>query len=160
MRSLGPIVVGVLFAAPAAAQQATATLNATLPPTARLSISTSSVTFPDANPDLVPVIGSSPPAVTITAKARASSGATVTLTVEATDDLRSGMDTIPVNNVTWTAAGPGFVAGTLSRSSPQILGTWGNSGVQTGQQSFLFANRWTYAPGTYSVTLVYTLSSP
>ena len=160
MRSLGPLVLGVLVAAPAAAQQATATLNVALPPTARLSISSSTITFPDANPDLVPVVSSSPPSVTITAKARASFGATVTLTVEATDDLRSGLDTIPVSTITWTAAGAGFVGGTLSRSSPQLLGTWGNSGLQTGQQSFQFANRWTYAPGIYTVTLVYTLTSP
>ena len=60
MRSLGPLVLGVLVAAPAAAQQATATLNVALPPTARLSISSSTITFSDANPDLMPVVNSSP----------------------------------------------------------------------------------------------------
>ncbi len=160
MKFSGPFLLLVVLASPVAAQQATATLNATLPPTARLSLSTSSIMFLDADPDLVPVLTASPPAVTITAKARASFGGTVTLTVQASDDLRSGLDTIPVSNIRWTATGAGFVAGTLSHASPQVLGSWGNSGVQTGQQTFLFANRWTYPPGTYTVTLVYTLSAP
>jgi hypothetical protein len=148
------------LAAPAAAQQATATLNANLPPLARLSLSTSSIVFPDADPDTLPLVPSSPPAISITAKARASHGSTITLTVEASDDLRSGLDTIPVGNITWTATGSGFVGGTLNRTSPQVLGTWGASGVQSGEQSFLFANRWTYATGTYTVTIVYTLAAP
>ena len=160
MRATGTLVLFLLLATPAAAQQATATLNANLPPIARLSLSTSGIMFPDADPDMVPIVPASPAAVTITAKARASFGGTITLTVEASDDLRSGLDTIAVSSITWTAVGPGFINGTLSRATPQVLATWGTSGVQTGQQSFHFANRWTYSPGTYTVALVYTLASP
>jgi hypothetical protein len=161
MRPSGTALLFLAFvAAPAGAQQATATLNANFPPTVRLSLSTSSITFADADPDVVPLVAASPPAITVTAKARAASGGTVVLTVEASDDLRSGLDTIPVSNITWTAAGPGFVAGTLSRGAPQVLGTWSASGVHVGQQSFSFANRWTYATGTYTVAIVYTLSAP
>ena len=143
-----------------AQQQVTATLNANLPPVARLSLSTTSISFPDADPDLVPSVPASPPVLTITAKARASQGGTVTLTVEAADDLRSGRDTIPVSALTWTATGSGFVSGTLSRTTPQVLATWAGSGVRTGDQSFRFANKWTYATGTYTVTILYTLSAP
>ena len=161
-RTLSLLLLGsFVLAFPAAAQQqVTATLNANLPPLARLTLSTSSITFPDADPDVLPSVPSAPPAVTITAKARASYGSTVTLTVEATDDLRSGLDTIPVSALTWTATGPGFVSGTLSRTTPQVLATWSGSGARTGDQSFAFANRWTYATGTYTLTIVYTLSTP
>jgi hypothetical protein len=154
---LGPLLTGV---SAGAQQQVTATLNANLPPLVRLSLSTNTITFPDADPDRVLSIPSSPPSVTITAKARASIGSTVTLTIEATDDLRSGLDTIPVSTVSWTATGPGFVSGTLSRTGPQVLATWGGSGTRSGDQSFAFANRWNYATGIYTVTIVYTLSAP
>ena len=160
MRRVANVLLTLAFAAPAAAQQATATLNANLPPVARLSLSTNSITFVDADPDMLPAVPASPPSVSVVAKMRATQGATATLTVEATDDLRSGLDIIPVSNITWTGTGPGFVGGTLSRMSPQLLGSWSSSGVRAGEQRFVFANRWTYAPGTYTVTLVYTLSSP
>ena len=143
-----------------AQQQVTATLNASLPPIARLSLSTTSISFADADPDLVPSLPSSPPSVTITAKARATQGSAVTLTIEATDDLRSGLDTIPASALTWTATGAGFVPGTLSRTTPALLATWTGPGVRTGDQSFRFANKWTYATGTYTVTILYTLSAP
>ena len=109
---------------PAAAQSDTATLNASVNTLARLSLSATSLTFPDADPDTVPLIASTPPTITITAKGRATEGGQITLTVQATDDLRSGVDTIPASAITWTATGAGFVPGTLSASTPQPVATW------------------------------------
>ena len=164
-RSLVPILIPALFAAktvtPVAAQvAATATLNANLGGLAKLSFSTNAISFPDANPDLFPQVAAVPAAVTITAKSRASQGGTVTLTVQASDDLRSGLQTISANAITWTGSGPGFTTGTLSRTSPQIVASWSGSGVRTGTQSFMFKNLWTYPTGTYTVSLLYTLTSP
>jgi len=153
-------LAAVAFTAPAAAQTATATLSGNLGGLAKLSLSSTTLSFPDSNPDTVPQIPAAGGAIVITAKARATAGATVTLTVLATDDLRSGLDTIPITALTWTASGAGFVNGTMSRQVPQVVGTWAGSGVQTGTQMFRFQNSWAYATGTYSVSLVYTLVAP
>jgi len=144
----------------AAAQSATATLSASLTPIARLSLSTNSLSFPDADPDLVPQVAAAQGPVAITAKARAPEGGVVTLTVQASDDLRSGITVLPASLVTWTGAGPGFVSGTLSPTTAQVVAAWTGSGVHSGTQTFFFENRWTHPTGTYSVTLVYTLSVP
>lgn len=163
MRQPLPVLVlacAVACGARAAAQSATATLSAPVTPLARLSLSTNSLSFPDADPDLVPQVQAAQGPVTITAKARAAPGGVVTLTVQAGDDLRSGITVLPASLVTWTGSGPGFVAGTLSTASAQIVATWSGSGVHTGSQTYLFENRWTHPTGTYTVTLLYTLSVP
>lgn len=159
-RVLVPLVSIVVCAASLAAQTANSTLSASIPSLARLSFSTGTLSFPDADPELVPQVPALPGAVTITAKARASQSSLVTLTVQATDDLRSGVTLLPASLVTWTGNGPGFVGGTLSRTVPQIVATWSGSGVRVGTQSYFFENRWTHPTGIYSVTLVYTLTAP
>jgi hypothetical protein len=145
---------------PAAAQQITdtATLNATFGGLARLSFSSSNISFPDADPDFVPNIPASQGPITITAKARTSPNGAVTLTVQSSDELRSGLNTIPASHITWTATGPGFTNGTLSAASPQLVATWTDSGVRTGTQTFFFKNLWTYATGIYTLTMTFTLT--
>jgi hypothetical protein len=154
------LIAALAVAVPAAAQSATSTLNANLGGIAKLSLSSTTLSFPDADPDTVPLIPAAGGAITITAKARASLAATVTLTVVAADDLRSGVDTIPASALTWTTAGTGFVNGTVSRATPQVVGSWTGSGIRTGTQTYRFQNSWTYKTGTYSVSLLYTLVSP
>ena len=147
-------------AVPAGAQTVNATLTANLGGLARLSLSSTTLSFPDANPDTVLAVPAAGGAITITAKARGGAGSTVTLTVLAADDLRSGLNTIPASALSWVAAGAGFVNGTVSRIAPQVVGSWSGSGVRSGTQTFAFQNSWTYATGTYSVSLLYTLVSP
>jgi hypothetical protein len=48
----------------------------------------------------------------------------------------------------------------MSRTTAQAVGSWISSGSRTGTQSYTLANAWTYATGTYSTTLTYTLSAP
>jgi hypothetical protein len=144
---------------PAAAQTDTATLNASINGQARLSLSTLAITFPDADPDTVPSIPAAQGPVTISAKARTSLNGAVTLTIQAADQLRSGLDTIPASQVTWTATGSGFTNGTLSAASAQIVAAWTGSGVHSGTQSFFFRNLWSYATGIYTVTMTFTLSA-
>ena len=143
---------------PAHAQVATATLTANINGLAKLSFSTNSIAFPDGDPDVFPQLEA--PAITVTARARAGLGTVVSLTVQASDDLRSGVNTIGADAVTWVATGPGFTAGTLSRTDPQLVASWTGSGVRTGTQTYRFRNRWTYAYGTYTTSLLYTLTSP
>jgi hypothetical protein len=149
-------------AAPANAQPAasTAVLSADIRTIAKLSLPTTNVVFPDADPDLVPKIPPTGGALSITAKARAARGSQVILTIQAADDLRSGLNVIGAQAITWTATGPGFSGGTLSKTSSVRLAQWAGSGVRTGTQTLFFANLWTYTTGTYSATLLYTLTAP
>ncbi len=153
------LIVVAAGAEPAAAQTANATLNASVNGLARLSLSSATISFPDADPDTVPTITASQGPITLTAKARTSQNGGVTLTVLASGPLRSGLKTIPESNITWTAAGAGFTNGTLNAVSAQTVAAWTGSGVRTGTQTFIFKNLWSYAAGTYTLTMTYTLSA-
>jgi hypothetical protein len=144
------------------AATATGSLSAsvTVSAMAKLTLSRAVVTFPSADPDSSPSIAAAEGAVTITAKGKTSTGATLSLTLRADDDLLSGSDRIPISNVTWTASGAGFAAGTLSKAAAQTVASWTNSGNRTGTQSFALANSWNYAAGTYTTTAQYTLTAP
>lgn len=144
----------------AASLSRTATATATVTALAKLTLSSTTLAFPDADPDSTPNVPASGGPLTITAKARTTVGSTVTLAVVATADLRSGLDVIPVTQMRWTSTGTGFVAGTMSRTSAQVVASWVGSGAWTGTQSYTLANSWTYATGTYSATLTYTLTAP
>lgn len=137
-----------------------ATLSLNVASQARLSFSSTTLVFADADPDSVPLVPGSPSTITVTAKARTTRNAQVVLTVQATDDLRSGVNTLPASLITWSGSGDGFVSGVLSQASAQLLAAWTGSGIRTGAQSFAFQNSWTHPPGTYSATFVYTVSMP
>ena len=62
---------------------------------ARLSLSSTGVSFPDSNPDAVPQVPGTPGPLVLTVKARTTLNATVRLSVLASDDLRSGVRTLP-----------------------------------------------------------------
>lgn len=144
----------------AAAQTATGTLSANVGTIAKLNLSTASASFPDADPDAVPQVPTAGGPILITAKSRATPGVQVVLTVQAADDLRSGVNVIAASNISWTASGTGFVGGTLSKLSPVTLATWTGSGIRSGSQQLYFRNLWTHPTGTYTVSLLYTLSAP
>lgn len=147
-------------AARAAGQASTATMSANVGTFAKLTLSTATASFPDADPDAVPQIPSAGGPILITAKSRAQPGMQVLLTVQAPDDLRSGINVIAASNITWTATGAGFVGGTLSTLSPVTVAMWTGSGVRSGSQQLYLRNLWTHPTGTYTVSLLYTLSSP
>src|SRR4051794_37304514 len=148
--------------ATAGAQPATntATLSADIRTIAKLSLSSTTVSFPDADPDVLPLVSPVGGALSITAKARATTGSQVLLTVQAADDLRSGVNVIAATAITWTTTGNGFASGTVSKSAPVTVAQWTGSGVRSGTQTLFFRNLWTYATGTYTASLLYTLSAP
>ncbi len=159
--ALAPIVWALAaFATPAEAQTSTVTLSADIGPLAKLTLSAATVSFPDADPDAAPQVAPLSGPIIITAKSRATAGSQVILTVVGSDDLRSGIDVISASAITWTATGAGFQPGTLSKTSPVTVARWTGSGIRTGTQQLMFRNLWTYATGTYSATLTYTLTSP
>ena len=154
-------VWAVLVATPVAAQTTTtATLSANVGTLANLTLSSVSVSFPDADPDAVPQVSAAGGPLTITTKARATHLSQVMLTVQANGPLRSGLNTIAAGAITWTSTGTGFVAGTLSSAASVTVGSWIGSGTRAGTQTLKFQNLWTYATGTYTATLTYTLSAP
>jgi len=152
------IILGAIV--DAASLSRTATATATVAAAAKLSLSSTTLTFPDADPDTTPAIPASGGAITITAKARTTIGSTVSLSVRAGDDLKSGLDTILATQLQWTTTGTGFVAGTMSKTAAQPVASWTSSGSWTGTQSYTLLNSWSYATGTYSATLTYTLTAP
>jgi len=159
----GVVAVAVVSAGTipyAASLSRTATATATVSALAKLTLSSLTLAFPDADPDTVPNIPASGGPLTITAKARTTIGSTVTLVVVASGDLRSGLDVIPATQIRWTTSGTGFVPGTMSKAAAQMVATWVSSGSWTGTQTYSLTNAWTYAIGTYSTTLTYTLTAP
>jgi hypothetical protein len=155
------VLIATVLAPPAMAQEtATATMNVTVSTMAKLTVSTATLTCPDANPDLSPQVAALQGALSISAKARSTDGSQVVLTIQAADDLRSGLQVIPASAISWTVTGAGFAPGTLSKASPVTLGQWSGSGSRSGTQTLLFQNLWTYATGTYTCTLTYTLTGP
>jgi len=125
-----------------------------------LSVSPASISFPGADPDVMPVVAAAP--VIVTVRVRQNSGPW-TLTVLAGGDLIAGSATVDITNVSWTATpAPPFQNGTLSKTVAQTLaaGTGNVNPAENGSVTFRLANSWNYSAGNYTQTLVFTLSSP
>lgn len=151
------LAAGVAFGA---TDTKTLTINATVNARAKLTLDIAAITFADADPDLTPSIPSSPATVGITASIRTGAASTATLTTKTATDLVSGSDTILISNVTWTASGSGFVAGTMNKTTEQSVGSWTGSGNRTGTITPVLANSWSYPPGAYAATATFTLAAP
>ncbi|HEX7124757.1 MAG TPA: hypothetical protein VF406_03135 [Thermodesulfobacteriota bacterium] len=137
------------------------TINAVVNDRATLTLSTATINFPDSDPETVLSIAASENPVTVSARVRTGATSTPTLTVQANGDLSNGTDTIPISNVTWTASGSPFVAGTMNATVAQSAATFGTgSGSYTGTFSYFLANDWAYNVGTYTATATYTLTAP
>jgi hypothetical protein len=136
----------------------TVTVTAIVNAKAKLTVGPAGVSFADADPDVTPILPASAD-VTVDVKSRTTTNGAVTLTVQSGTNLTSGSDSIAIANLTWTAAGTGFAAGTMATSAVS-LGAWTGGGTQSGTQSYLLANSWNYKTGTYGATITYTLTAP
>lgn len=117
------------------------------------------VDFPDADPDVTPVIG--PIQLRIRVNAPVGPGSLWTLTLLADTDLTSGTDVIPASSVSWVASpSPPFQDGTLSTTVPTLVGSGTTSAHQWGMMDFYLLNSWGYEPGSYTAQATYTLSIP
>lgn len=150
------LTAGAALAAPATSTQ-TLTINFTPAARAKLTLSAASITFPDSDPDLSPTVTAGP--ITVTSAVRTGTASTPTLTVLCTD-LISGTNTIPSGNVSWTATGAGYMAGTMNKTTAQNAGSWSGSGNNVGTFTYALVNSWSYVTGTYAATATYTLSAP
>jgi hypothetical protein len=149
-----------IAAADAAAQTVTqdVTATATVLGRARLDI-TGTVAFADADPQTTPTIDAA--ALNLAVRVRTTPTNTYSLTVQADGDFVGPDGTIPIGNLSWTTGGPGgYSPGTASSAAAVSLGTWTGPGARIGTQTYTLVNSWDYAPGTYTVTLTYTLTVP
>lgn len=140
-------LVAIVSLAPGMAQAASA----------KLSFSGTTLTFPSADPDAVPVIAATENPIQIRVAVNGPAGIISQLSVLAGGDLMSGADRIPIGKVTWTAQGSGFLSGRLSSTDTQLVGQWTGKTNVTGDLRFWLENSWSYAVGDYSQNLVYTL---
>lgn len=136
------------------------TVNTNIAARASLVLASATINFPDADPTTVPSIAAAENAVNVIARVRTGSSSVASLQVLAASDLTSGANVIAVSNVTWTATGTGFVAGTMNSTTPQTAGSWTGPGEQIGTFSYFLANSWNFATGSYSTTVTYTLTAP
>jgi len=151
--------VGLLCARVSSAQSTqTLTINATVSARAELTISPTTINFPDASPTTTPSI---PANSTVSVTANVRTGGTPTLKVLANGNLTSGANSIAITNVTWTASAAPFIAGTLNSATSQDAATFSSgSGSYSGVFTFALANSWARADGSYTQTATYTLTAP
>ena len=124
-----------------------------------LTLSPGGIAFPDASPDVVPMIG--PAVVSVTVKAVGPTGVPWTLTLIANSDLRSGPDVIPISVISWTSSpNPPFRDGTLSAVTPRVLATGITHTFTAFTMNFSMLNSWSYDAGNYSSAATLTLAAP
>jgi len=126
-----------------------------------LSLSPAVITFPSSDPDTVPLVSAAP--VQVTYRIRSNGNSPWSLTVLAAGDLVAGASRVDISNVTWVATpAPPFQNGTLSKTVAQRVAS-GNGNVNPntlGSITFRLANSWTYNTGSYTQTVLFTLSAP
>jgi len=148
-RILPALAAWALLASPAAAQRV------------NLQVRPNSITFPTADPDVVPAVDAQP--LIIRYQIRNNDTGSWRLTVLAAGDLIAGPSVIDIGNVSWTASPtPPFQAGTLSKTVEQTVAS-GFGTVQqpqTGTLTFQLSNLWIYDVGVYTQSIVFTLSAP
>jgi hypothetical protein len=126
-----------------------------------LAISPTTISFPSADPDTTPVVTAG--AVTLTYGIKDKNKNDIwQLTVQAAGDLQSGSATIPVSSISWSASpAPPFQNGVLSSTLAQLLAS-GRTDVSPDAAAtvvFRLTNSWSYNVGTYTQSIVFTLTS-
>ena len=126
-----------------------------------LALSPSTISFPSADPDTMPVVTAAAITVTYGIKDK-NKDDTWQLTVQAAGDLQSGSATIPISNISWSASpAPPFQNGVLSSTLAQLMAS-GRTDVNPAAAAtvvFRLANSWSYDVGTYTQSIVFTLTS-
>ena len=131
-----------------------------IPSLAKLTITPATINFPDADPTMFPQVPAAENPVTIAVKFRKTPNAPAVTLVCTGGPLTSGVSSIAAGNIRWTAAGTGFTSGQLSTTTPQTVGAWNATDAYTGYLSFQMDNLWSFATGSYSGSIQYTLTAP
>ena len=145
----GVLVLAAIVPLGAASRSRTATATVTVAALAKLSLSASTLSFPDANPDTVPTIPRDGrrhhhrhQGADVAGQLR------VSLSVLASDDLRSGVSTIPVVGHALDGQRDRLRVGNDEpRRWPRTWAPGSDPGSRVGTQSYTLTNSWTYATG-------------
>ncbi len=137
------------------------TINATVESRCKIEVSTHLITFTRVNPDVERLIPQNEEPIEITVKVITRPHEKIYLRVQATEDLidpKTGQK-IDISNIKWKAKGKGFKRnGHLTKLMPIVIGSWNKSGIWNGTLIFYLENKLTYAPGTYSTVVTFTVS--
>ena len=126
--------------------------------TLTLTLSRSSFTYPSGDPDAMPTVSS--PSINVTYRVRNNAGRNWHLAVRANGNLArtGGGASIPTTNTTFTGT---IGSGTLSNTDQTLASGTGNVNPALVRSiTFTLQNLWTYSAGTYTQTIVFTLSVP
>jgi hypothetical protein len=125
--------------------------------TLTLTLSTYSFTYPSGDPDTTPTVSS--PSISVTYRVQGNAGHNWHLALRANADLArtGGGASIPTTNTTFTGT---IGSGTLSNTDQTLASGTGNRTSVTATIIFHLQNLWTYSAGTYTQTIVFTLSVP
>lgn len=157
------LISGLVFCAADANAASAGTMAITYNVAARanLTITPATINFADMDPTSVPQVPARENPVQVTVKIRKDPAAAIAATLTCQGGpLVSGTDVIPSSSISWSASGTGLVAGTLSSSTPQAVGSWTAVGNYNGSLNFNLSNLWTYSIGTYTGSILYTLTAP
>jgi hypothetical protein len=125
--------------------------------TLTLTLSRTSFTYPSGDPDTTPTVSS--PSFNVTYRVQNNAGHNWHLAVRANGDLArtGGGASIPTTNTTFTGT---IGSGTLTNTDQTLASGTGNRTSLTRSIMFTLQNLWTYSTGTYTQTIVFTLSVP
>lgn len=150
------VMLLVCTTASAATDTDSLTINCTVSAYASVTLTPSTINF---TPTGTTTPTAADTTVSVAVDALTASGNTVDLDVLADGDLVDGGSTIAITNVSWTASGTGFVAGTMDTVIPAAVGSWTGSGNRTGVLTYTLAAG-AYDAGNYTQTATYTLTAP
>lgn len=93
-------------------------------------------------------------------RARFTSPQPMSITIDSTDGLNSGGNSIPVTELSWTSAEGDIPAGSFDGSSSQVLYSFNTSQRLSDTLSFSYNNTSVPAAGSYTGRVTYTVVLP
>jgi hypothetical protein len=135
------------------------------------SVSPTSISLPDQDPDTFPEVSSQTNLIVGVSIRQLSSAENWVLELYSDGDLISGSDSIPIGNVRWTVTGSGSPPGTFQNRN-FVRGAYIEAGRGPGDKpgngkaditcyfTFYLSNLWSYATGNYSKTITLRLTVP
>jgi hypothetical protein len=139
--------------------------------TVSMTITPTSISFPDANPSTTPVVTANSTVLIWVRVGGGSASDPWSVRALANGDLVSGANTIPIDSISWTTTkGTGNCnntctghAGTLSKTTARLIvdgrGNTGGDGTYW-TQAYSKTNPWSHAAGSFSQTVTITAASP
>jgi hypothetical protein len=136
----------------------------------RFTVSPTSISLPDQDPDLFPEVSTATDVTADFSINNLTSAENWVLEIYSDGNLVSGSDTIPIANVRWTVTGSGTPPPTSLQNGTFSLGVYREAGRGSGDSKkkadvtcyfrFHLSNLWPYATGNYSKLITLRLTVP